>query len=93
MTKARVALASVPLLTARGLLSRVLGACAPPQNARPGTLSSSLFQLEHTSSTERDGAPSAINDISQAPDGSLRLGSGEGVYRFGGFTFERVGSN
>src|SRR5713226_9632051 len=91
MTKARPALASVPLLTARGLLSLVLGACAFPQNARPpDTLNPSLFQLQHTAWTERDGAPSAINDMSQAPDGSLWLGSGEGLYRFDGFTFERV---
>ena len=91
MTKARPALASVALLTARGLLSLVLGACAFPQNARPpDTLNPSLFQLQHTSWTERDGAPPAINGIAQAPDGSLWLGSGEGLYRFDGFTFERV---
>ena len=91
MTKARPALASVPLLTARGLLSLVLGACAFPQNARPpDTLNPSLFQLQHTAWTEREGAPPTINDISQAPDGSLWLGSGEGLYRFDGFTFERV---
>ena len=82
MTKARPALASVPLLTARGLLSLVLGACAFPQNARPpDTLNPSLFQLQHTSWTERDGAPPAINGIAQAPDGSLWLGSGEGRIR------------
>ncbi len=91
MTKARPALASVAHLTARGLLSLVLAACAFPQNARPpDTLNPSLFQLQHTAWTEREGAPPAINDISQAPDGSLWLGSGEGLYRFDGFTFERV---
>src|SRR5438132_14257955 len=59
MTKARPALASVALLTARGLLSLVLGACAFPQNARPpDTLNPSLFQLQHTAWTEREGAPS-----------------------------------
>jgi len=88
MTKARVALASVPLLTARGLLSLVLGVCAFAQNTRPpDTPNPSLFQLQHTSWTERDGAPPTINDISQAPDGSLWLGSSEGLYRFDGFTF------
>src|ERR1700675_4540723 len=93
MTKARPALASVPLLTARGLLSLVLGACAFPQNARsPDALNPSLFQLQHTSWTEREGAPPEINDIAQAPDGSLWLGSGEGLYPFDGFTFERVRS-
>jgi signal transduction histidine kinase/ligand-binding sensor domain-containing protein len=91
MTRAFPALASVPLLTARGLLSLVLGACALAQSTRPpDTLNPSLFQLQHTAWTERDGAPPAINEISQASDGSLWLGSGEGLYRFDGFTFERV---
>jgi ligand-binding sensor domain-containing protein len=91
MTKASPVLASVPLLTARGLLNLVLGACAFAQGASPpDTLNPSLFQLQHTAWTERDGAPPTINDISQAPDGSLWLGSGEGLYRFDGFTFERV---
>ena len=91
MTKARPVLASVARLTARGLLSLVLGACAFPQNASPpNTLNPSLFQLQHTSWTERDGAPPMINRIAQAADGSLWLGSGEGLYRFDGFTFERV---
>jgi signal transduction histidine kinase/ligand-binding sensor domain-containing protein len=93
MTKASPGLASVPLLTAGGLLSLVLGVCAFPQNARPAdTLNPSLFQLQHTSWTEREGAPPQINDIVQALDGSLWLGSGEGLYRFDGFTFERVRS-
>jgi signal transduction histidine kinase/ligand-binding sensor domain-containing protein len=93
MTKASPVLASVPLLTAGGLLSLVLGVCAFPQDARPAdTLNPSLFQLQHTSWTEREGAPPQINDIVQAADGSLWLGSGEGLYRFDGFTFERVRS-
>ena len=92
MTKARPAMASVPLLTARALLSLFLGTCTS-QNASPAdTLNPSLFQLQHTSWTEREGAPPQINDIVQDPDGSLWLGSGEGLYRFDGFTFERVRS-
>src|SRR5580698_10917909 len=91
MTKASPALASVPLLATRGLLSLVLGVTAFGQSAHPpDTSNPSLFQLQHTSWTERDGAPPQINDISQARDGSLWLGSGEGLYRFDGFTFERV---
>ncbi|HEY2534769.1 MAG TPA: triple tyrosine motif-containing protein [Xanthobacteraceae bacterium] len=70
-----------------------MAACAIPQNARPAeSLNPSLFQLQHISWTEHDGAPSQINDIAQASDGSLWLGSGEGLYRFDGFTFERVRS-
>jgi signal transduction histidine kinase/ligand-binding sensor domain-containing protein len=91
MTKDRPARAAVPLLTARGFLSLVLGACAFHQNARPAdTLNPTLFQLQHTSWTERDGAPPQITNIAQAADGSLWVGSGEGLYRFDGFTFERV---
>src|SRR5271170_7838199 len=87
----RPAMVFAPLLTAQGLLSLILAACAFPQNARPAdTLNPSLFQLQHTSWTERDGAPPTIHDIAQAPDGSLWLGSGEGLYRFDGFSFERV---
>jgi len=68
-----------------------LGTCAFSQNANPAdTLNPSLFQLQHTAWTEREGAPPTINDIAQASDGSLWLGSGEGLYRFDGFTFERV---
>lgn len=93
MTKASPALAPVFLLAARGLLTLVLAACAFPLDARAAdTFNTSLFQLHHTSWTERDGAPPQINDIAQASDGSLWLGSGEGLYRFDGFTFERVRS-
>ncbi len=50
----------------------VFGTCALPQNARAAeSLNPSLFQLQHTSWTEREGAPPRINDIAQAPDGSL----------------------
>jgi signal transduction histidine kinase/ligand-binding sensor domain-containing protein len=74
-------------------LSLVLGVCAYPQEARPAdSLNPSLFQLQHTAWTEREGAPPQINDIAQAPDGSLWLGSAEGLYRFDGFAFERVRS-
>src|SRR5277367_603166 len=91
MTRAFPALASVPLLTARGLLSLAMGAHAWAQNSPPAeTPNPTILQLQHTAWTERDGAPPAINDISQAPDGSLWLGSGEGLYRFDGFTFERI---
>jgi signal transduction histidine kinase/ligand-binding sensor domain-containing protein len=91
MTKAFPALASVPLLATRGVVSLVLGVSAFGQSTHPpNSPNPSLFQLQHTAWTEREGAPPTINDIAQAPDGSLWLGSGEGLYRFDGFTFERV---
>jgi signal transduction histidine kinase/ligand-binding sensor domain-containing protein len=93
MTKIFPALASVALLTARGLLILAVRAPALAQNSRPAeTPNPTIFQLQHTAWTEREGAPPQINEIAQAPDGSLWLGSGEGLYRFDGFTFERVRS-
>ncbi len=93
MIKTAPGKASVPLLAAQGLLSLVLGACLNPTNAHAAdALNPSLFQLQHTSWTEREGAPPQISGIAQAPDGSLWLGSGEGLYRFDGFTFEQVRS-
>ena len=72
-------------------MSLVLGVSAFAQSdGPPVTPDPSLFQLQHTAWTEREGAPPQINDIAQAPDGSLWLGSGEGLYHFDGFTFERV---
>jgi signal transduction histidine kinase/ligand-binding sensor domain-containing protein len=91
LTRAFPALVFVPLLVTRGFLSLVLGVSAFGQSTPPpDTPNPSLFQLQHTAWTEREGAPPTINDIAQAPDGSLWLGSGEGLYRFDGFTFERV---
>jgi signal transduction histidine kinase/ligand-binding sensor domain-containing protein len=93
MTKASPGLASVRLLAAQGLLSLVWASCLISQNLHAAdALNPSLFQLQHTSWSDRDGAPPQINDIAQASDGSLWLGSGEGLYRFDGFTFERIRS-
>jgi signal transduction histidine kinase len=46
-----------------------------------------LTQLNHTSWTARDGAPSEINGLAQAPDGVLWIGAGAGLFRFDGNTF------
>jgi hypothetical protein len=69
MTKARPGLVSVRLLTARGLLSLVLGAYAFSQNARsPDTLNPSPFQLQHTSWAERDGAIETLRQFYNQPN-------------------------
>ena len=46
-----------------------------------------LTQLNHTSWTARDGAPSEIYGLAQAPDGVLWIGAGAGLFRFDGNTF------
>lgn len=46
-----------------------------------------LAQLNHAFWTSREGAPLQINCVSQAPDGSLWIGSGSGLYRFDGIHF------
>ncbi|WP_109126039.1 triple tyrosine motif-containing protein [Dyella sp. C11] len=44
-------------------------------------------QYVHQSWTVRDGAPSAVCVIAQAPDGYLWLGTGTGLFRFDGVQF------
>ena len=50
----------------------------------------SIAQLKHTRWTVDDGAPLNIRAIAQTRDGFLWLGSGTGLYRFDGITFERI---
>ena len=49
-----------------------------------------IAQYKHTRWTVEDGAPGAIEDIAQTPDGYLWLGTPLGLYRFDGVTFEPV---
>jgi signal transduction histidine kinase/ligand-binding sensor domain-containing protein len=48
-----------------------------------------IKSLYHTRWTVRDGAPSDIVAIQQTPDGYLWLGTGEGLFRFDGVSFQR----
>ncbi len=49
-----------------------------------------IAQYKHTRWTVEDGAPAAIEDIAQTPDGYLWLGTPLGLYRFDGVNFEPV---
>jgi signal transduction histidine kinase/ligand-binding sensor domain-containing protein len=46
-----------------------------------------LRQMDHTAWTARDGAPIGVNDIAQAPDGTLWLATRGGLYHFDGLHF------
>jgi signal transduction histidine kinase/ligand-binding sensor domain-containing protein len=48
----------------------------------------SIFQLQHTAWTARDGAPSPVFALAQTTDGFLWLGTSSGLYRFDGVRFE-----
>jgi signal transduction histidine kinase/ligand-binding sensor domain-containing protein len=48
-----------------------------------------IRQYLHTTWTARDGAPPEIWALDQGPDGFLWLGTGSGLYRFDGISFER----
>jgi signal transduction histidine kinase/ligand-binding sensor domain-containing protein len=61
---------------------------ARPAAALPPNLG--LPQLQHTAWTVQRGAPADIWALAQSPDGFLLLGTGSGLYRFDGVTFERV---
>ncbi|GAA0322178.1 sensor histidine kinase [Sphingomonas oligophenolica] len=49
----------------------------------------SLQQLRHTAWTSRDGAPPEVWALAQSGDGYLWLGTGGGLYRFDGTSFEK----
>ena len=46
--------------------------------------------LTHSSWTGKDGVPAMVQALAQTPDGYLWLGTGDGLYRFDGVTFERI---
>ena len=74
--------------TVRILFLALLLAVARPGAALPPDLS--LLQIHHTAWTSKDGAPADIWALAQSADGFLLLGTGSGLYRFDGVTFERV---
>ncbi len=50
-----------------------------------------IAQLHHTAWTPKEGAPTEIVALAQTADGFLWLGTGAGLFRFDGITFERFG--
>lgn len=50
----------------------------------------SLNHFKHSRWTQEDGAPIAIADLAQTPDGFLWMTSADGLFRFDGVTFEHV---
>jgi signal transduction histidine kinase/ligand-binding sensor domain-containing protein len=70
------------LLLVAGLFLDELG------NALP--VDRSLGELQHLTWGVRDGAPADIWAITQSADGFLLLGTGSGLYRFDGVSFEHI---
>ncbi len=69
-----------------GLLAPVLASLC---DARAADGQRSLQQLRHTAWTSREGAPPEIWALAQTNDGYLWLGTGGGLYRFDGASFEK----
>jgi signal transduction histidine kinase/ligand-binding sensor domain-containing protein len=84
MNTARRALAGFALL-----LSALLWGSAADARGDPADPPLRGFKLRHWSLEE--GAPSRINAIVQSHDGFLWLGGVDGLFRFDGVTFERIG--
>jgi hypothetical protein len=78
----------VPIGWTRALILAGLFTAARPAAALPPDLR--LSQIQHTAWTAKQGAPTDIWALAQSPDGFLMLGTGSGLYRFDGVTFERV---
>ncbi|OYY76412.1 MAG: hypothetical protein B7Y43_15350 [Sphingomonas sp. 28-62-20] len=72
-------------------LAILLGAPhAGAQSARDAVVQAALPQFKHTRWTADEGAPLAITQIAQTPDGWLWLTTFNGLQRFDGVTFETV---
>jgi signal transduction histidine kinase/ligand-binding sensor domain-containing protein len=63
----------------------MLSCVRAPADTQPRT----LFQLQHTGWTAREGAPSPIWSLAQTMDGYLWLGTDSGLFRFDGVHFDR----
>ncbi|PIC00298.1 sensor histidine kinase [Caulobacter sp. X] len=73
-----------------GWWAALLVALALTSPARALDPQRAIAQYKHTRWTVEDGAPAAIEDLAQTPDGYLWLGTPLGLYRFDGVTFEPV---
>lgn len=51
-----------------------------------------LDKFKHDKWTQNEGAPISVSAIAQTPDGYLWLGSRDGLWRFDGAIFERIGA-
>lgn len=55
-----------------------------------GADSTPVIDMQHTSWTAREGAPTGVTAIAQTADGWLWIGSSMGLFRFDGVRFERM---
>jgi len=71
------------------LLGMLAPALASLGDAYAADAQRNLQQLRHTVWTSRDGAPPEVWALAQSDDGYLWLGTGGGLYRFDGASFEK----
>jgi ligand-binding sensor domain-containing protein len=71
------------------ILSAALLLCASlgPLHAEPAQRT--IGQFVHRAWSAKDGAPGNVQALAQTTDGFLWLGTGQGLYRFDGVSFER----
>jgi len=69
------------------ILIALCGCCVSEPINRP------IKSLYHTRWTVREGVPKDVIAVQQTPDGYLWLGTGEGLFRFDGVTFQRYEPN
>ncbi len=74
------------------LFAGVLALCVPRLGATaPSEAVGGLPGFVHSSWTSKDGVPGMIQALAQGNDGFLWLGTGNGLYRFDGVSFDHVG--
>ena len=81
-------LATMPAQSCRRTLLFLIAAATAAPAASAQEPGQTLSQLYHTAWTVREGAPAAVEALTQTADGFLWLGSGTGLTRFDGVRFE-----
>ncbi|SDG30917.1 triple tyrosine motif-containing protein [Dyella sp. 333MFSha] len=64
--------------------------CSASYSARATDATRTLAQLQHTALRGEDGAPAGATAMAQTEDGWLWLSTPAGLYRYDGFSFEKV---
>ncbi|HWU95928.1 MAG TPA: two-component regulator propeller domain-containing protein, partial [Sphingomonas sp.] len=58
--------------------------------ASAGAPGQGIGRYLHATWTSKDGVPAMVQALAQGPDGYIWVGTGNGLYRFDGVTFEYV---
>jgi len=72
------------------LIAGILSLCLTGTASAGAPGQGGIARYLHTSWTSKDGVPAMVQALAQGPDGYIWVGTGNGLYRFDGVTFEYI---